>query len=133
MIEFFIPIKPEPKLRARFGKFGTYTPGRTRKFEKEFKFLAQQYAPKIALLGPIYMDLYFLLKRPKRPKFKEPCVRPDIDNYVKAVCDCLNGVFYKDDGQITEMFIQKEYATDQEGVHVKIQTPVPPGRVCETK
>jgi Holliday junction resolvase RusA-like endonuclease len=37
--------------------------------------------------------------------------RPDIDNLLKFVMDALNGVFYKDDSQICQVFTLKQYNT----------------------
>jgi len=42
----------------------------------------------------------------ERPKSK-----PDLDNVAKAILDALNGVVYKDDSQICELFVKKMYCT----------------------
>lgn len=36
--------------------------------------------------------------------------KPDIDNYFKAVTDAVNGVLYKDDGQIAVSICRKVYS-----------------------
>lgn len=43
----------------------------------------------------IWVDVYEL-EEPHRPKY----VQGDVDNYVKAISDGLNGAAYKDDKQV---------------------------------
>lgn len=43
---------------------------------------------------------------------KLPIVKPDVDNVCKAVMDALNGVAYRDDKQVTQIFISKTYAEE---------------------
>ena len=39
-----------------------------------------------------------------------PTVKPDVDNYVKAILDALNGVAFKDDSQIVVLYARKIYS-----------------------
>lgn len=39
-----------------------------------------------------------------------PAKKPDIDNVVKAVLDALNKVAYRDDNQVVELQIRKQYS-----------------------
>lgn len=39
-----------------------------------------------------------------------PAKKPDIDNIAKAVLDALNSVAYRDDTQIVELQIRKQYS-----------------------
>lgn len=39
-----------------------------------------------------------------------PCVKPDLDNYFKAVTDAINGVVFRDDKQIVEVHMFKKYS-----------------------
>lgn len=36
--------------------------------------------------------------------------KPDVDNLLKFVMDAMNGVFYKDDGQIVTIIVNKFYS-----------------------
>lgn len=45
--------------------------------------------------------------------------KPDIDNVVKALCDGMNGIAYKDDAQIIELTVTKHYG-DTPGVLVRL-------------
>ena len=44
---------------------------------------------------------------PKRTKLGAP--KADIDNYLKAVLDCLNGKLWEDDTQIREIYATKQW------------------------
>lgn len=39
-----------------------------------------------------------------------PAIKPDIDNYVKAILDALNGVAFRDDKQIISLNAKKLYS-----------------------
>ena len=75
---------------------------------------------------PVYMEFRFYLPRPKchyrTGKFSHllkasaptlPCTSStaDLDNYVKFVKDCLNGIAYYDDAQVVDYgSVKKRYA-----------------------
>lgn len=64
--------------------------------------------------GPVYMELLFLMPRPKdriwktrsMPRYPHE-VKPDRDNLAKACKDALNGVAYRDDSQVCDGPISK--------------------------
>jgi len=83
-------------------------------------------APETPLRGPLRVDRYYIFSyldghygtgrnagkvKDSAPYWKQ--TRPDIDNFDKLVFDALNGIFYKDDGQICA------------GIHVKLYAKVP--------
>ena len=41
-----------------------------------------------------------------------PLIKPDADNIAKIICDALNDIAYKDDTQIIELTITKQYASE---------------------
>lgn len=71
--------------------------------------------------GPLAMRLGFALFRPKSaPKrVRFPATRPDLDNLAKAVKDALRGVCYRDDAQIVQLDLRKDY-DDNPGVLVAV-------------
>ena len=46
--------------------------------------------------------------------------RADLDNMLKALLDCLTGILYKDDSQITELHIFKEIDKDNPRTLIQI-------------
>lgn len=103
-----LEIEPQTKGRPRFGKYGAYTPAKTRKYENELKAMIRSANPAM-FVGPIIMEISFYMPRPKKPKYKYPAVKPDIDNLQKALLDACNGLLYEDDAQIIELTARKEY------------------------
>lgn len=88
-------------------------------------FLAQifQFAPDKPLEGPLMLKVWFYFARPashfgsgknagklKNSAPKHHAKKPDCDNCVKLVKDAMNGVFYRDDSQIVQLFAFKSYA-----------------------
>ena len=114
-MQFEIPIQPIPKLRPRLTKRGrVYTPRKTLDFEGEVQFWVSQHDFEPLLSGSISAKIEFIYEKPKSVKkskiYKD--TRPDLDNLIKAVLDALNGVCYKDDGQIVELYAVKKYGTE---------------------
>lgn len=114
-----IPGEPVPKGRPKFTSQGhAYTPKRT----KDYESLVKQH---IMLQGgypvdyPVEVTIRIYKSIPKSwSKAKKalaikgeirPTVRPDIDNYVKALLDASNGLLFKDDSLVVELTASKLY------------------------
>ncbi|RTK93079.1 RusA family crossover junction endodeoxyribonuclease [Candidatus Saccharibacteria bacterium] len=116
--DLFIECKPEPKARPRVGKFGNvYTPRQTAAYEN----LLRLYIKNKFMTGPLRVEIGIFLLKPKTSKNKFPVVKPDIDNYVKAVLDAMNGFLFKDDCQVVELYAYKQYSVKQ-GVFIKVHS-----------
>lgn len=115
-----IPGVPIAKARPRMTKSGhTYTPKKTADYETMIKqaFMIANGTP--ILEGEIKMRLEFFFPITKSTRKRDidvmlagdirPAKKPDIDNLMKAVCDALNGVAYKDDAQIVDIEVAKYY------------------------
>lgn len=59
--------------------------------------------------GALAVHITYYIKRPKTVKRKHPIVKPDLDNYDKAILDALNGLAYQDDAQIVRKLSEKCY------------------------
>ena len=123
-ISFIYYGEPVAKGRPKFfrkGNFvGTYTPKKTAEAEEDFKTQALNHRPKTLITGEISLEVGFYrgLKKSMSKRAKtdaldgrlNPVSRPDIDNYVKLVCDAMNGLFWKDDAQIINLTMKKRYS-----------------------
>ena len=119
-IEFTINGECVPKARPRFSKYGhVYTTPKTRAYEKIVKTTAIDNnvpcittALKIKIM--VYKSFPKSFSKEKRRLAESgkilPVVKPDIDNYVKAVLDGLNGILFLDDKQICDLLVGKRYS-----------------------
>lgn len=134
MIEFIIPGDPVPQGRPRAGRAGRrivmYDPKESREYKRYVSLIARQHAPKTLLKGPLSVEMKIYRKIPKSTTkkdralisegIKRPVTKPDTDNYTKSVLDALNGIIYKDDSQVTDLYASKYYS-DNPRVELKIQ------------
>lgn len=112
IINLTFPINPVAKERPRtsFYSGSIYTPARTCIFENHVKKLARMQFKNSLITFPMSVKIIFRLEKPKSVKRDYPSVRPDIDNYIKAVLDALQGIVFKDDGQIIKLYAEKIYS-----------------------
>lgn len=113
MIQFEMPISAVAKGRPRFVRRGSktfaLTPERTAAFENTVRAYALKHRPEKPLVGPLYLHVIFYLSRPKKPKFKYPAVRPDLDNFLKALMDGCDKIIWHDDAQVCNLAAAKYY------------------------
>ena len=136
--------KPIAKARPRFfvrkmkdgtNYIGTYK-DKDQAFEEQlFITKARNQMNGLKLLaGPLSLHVRFYLPRPKSHygtgrnvgllKIASPIYpdkRPDLDNLVKFVKDCLNEVAYHDDSQIVDTIAFKRYTNDEGLTVIKLQ------------
>jgi Holliday junction resolvase RusA-like endonuclease len=119
MVSFIIKgnprVKKRPVFSTRGGSVRIYTPKSTATFENLVRIKAEEQF-KHPLDGSIILAIRFYLPRPQRLIWKRKPMpeiysnkRPDIDNLAKSVIDGLNGVAFKDDGQIADLHITKKF------------------------
>ena len=133
-VSFVVPGEPQGKGRARIGKVGNharmFTPAKTVAYEGLIALAAQDVMQGRSLIeGPVLIELriFHAVPQSKSKKWKalalegkEPCTKkPDADNVLKAVCDALNGVVFKDDVQVTDGMFRRRWS-ETPGVHVRI-------------
>ena len=120
-ITLTVPGEPKGKQRPRWHKFGTYTPKETVNYEAYIKELFAIKYPEfvplestLAMLLKIYLSIPSSASNKKKELMKKneikPGKRPDIDNVLKAVCDALEKLAYKNDSQFVSIFTIKEYS-----------------------
>jgi Holliday junction resolvase RusA-like endonuclease len=118
-ISFFVPIKPRGQARARHTKAGiTYTPSEQRREAEKLTSLMMAHAPAKPLEGYLSLTLRVVVLIPasKSKAWRMAAInymefpgKPDLDNYVKNVLDCMQGVFFVDDKQIVRLNAIKVY------------------------
>lgn len=111
MITLMLEIEPIAKGRPRFWNGRAVTDANTRRYEAEVKARAKANAPASPLTGALTVSVLFTLPKPRSVKREHPSVRPDLDNLTKAILDALNGIYWKDDGQIVNLNVRKIYGT----------------------
>jgi len=124
MIEIWIPHEPVSKQRPRSAKGGrTYTPEKTRNFEKKVREFVEAWLSVRMKKPPLYEQgvalsviaiFYFdrpnyLLKKSVKDEALWHSKGKDIDNLSKSLLDALNGVIWYDDAQISALHLQKFY------------------------
>lgn len=110
---FQLALPPTAKGRPRLARGRVFTPAKTRHAEAALvRELKKQGAVCFPAGAPIRLEVVFYVRRPaKMPKGRiEPTARPDLDNFLKLVCDSGNGVLWADDGQVVEIYAAKRYA-----------------------
>ncbi len=129
-IKLKIPGAPVPKARPKFYRrgegVGTYKTDAQEAAEALFKFQAkkqlwaQRINEPIPAGQPLRLKCWFFMPIAKSAakKFKRQCSsesvphtkKPDIDNLVKFVMDCLNELAWSDDTQVVEIAATKMYS-----------------------
>lgn len=122
MVKIVIPGTPQGKARPRFTRAGhAYTPSATRAYEARIAIIGRHaMAGHIILSGPVRISIVAAFPVPASFSHKRrlaclqgaerPAKKPDMDNIIKALCDGLNGVCWKDDAQVVEVKAVKSYA-----------------------
>lgn len=125
MIRFTVPGEPVAQGRPRFttqhGYVRAYDPQKSRDYKQVVRMAALDACPQ-RMLGPLVMTVDIYRGIPKSwSKVKQhaaergiikPILKPDVDNYVKAIKDALNGVCYVDDSQVVVLMISKYYSRE---------------------
>lgn len=124
MTKYTVPISPMPQSRPRFNsrQKRAYEKPEMTAYKKSVRYHVMADRPKIIEKGAVTLDVCFYIQPPQyiaKVKKNAEALReetmycekkPDIDNYFKAVTDAVNGVLYKDDGQIAVMICRKVYS-----------------------
>lgn len=113
---YIIDGKPMPLSRPRFSNGVVYDSQKATKNRVSFELKAQHDGP--VFTGPLRLDVIFYMPVPDSmrrkkedkvtytPHFK----KPDIDNLIKFLLDCSNGILFEDDSQIAIINASKIYS-----------------------
>lgn len=119
-ISFTVPGPPVPKGRPRVTSRGTFTPARTRAYEKHVKACAMEARTAQDT------DEWKRWPTEKRCRLEVGIVvghrrRVDCDNYLKAAADALIGVIFRDDSQVDSVFVERFYTHGETYMTVAVQ------------
>jgi Holliday junction resolvase RusA-like endonuclease len=113
------PIAPVVASRARVTRWATFFPKKYQAFRDEFKELLTNYdATPIDDLLYVKIDFHVQMakswsKKKTKEKDGELCDNnADIDNYIKATLDSLEGKYYDNDNQIVMIRARKYWSTN---------------------
>jgi Holliday junction resolvase RusA-like endonuclease len=93
--------EPVGKAPPRLGRHGVYTPRKTAAFETALGWCARLAMRGRPLLeGPLRVDVVATFAH-------SPTCKPDADNCLKAVCDAMQGIVFRDDAAVVDARILK--------------------------
>ncbi|WP_125703742.1 RusA family crossover junction endodeoxyribonuclease [Lacticaseibacillus daqingensis] len=134
MTKLIVPGDPVPQGRprvyhTRYGVRGV-DPAKSRSYKQLVQHYARQQWHRDPLSAALRVSLtvYRPIQRSgaraqkiaKKNGTIRPTVKPDVDNYYKAVSDALTGIVWCDDNQIVEIAVAKFY-DDGDGPRVEIE------------
>lgn len=112
-------INPVPASRPRVSRWSTYYPKKYTKFKKDMEALTSKMetTPSEKLVS-VELEFGIMIPKSWSKKKREELNNTycsnnsDIDNYIKAILDSLNGIVYIDDKQVVELFAKKIYSEE---------------------
>lgn len=108
MIYLELPFPPSLNhMYRRYGK-QTVLSGEARAYKQEAAILSREIIDE-PLTGRLSVTI----------RLYRPAARGDIDNYLKALLDALNGILWQDDRQIVELHVYK--LLDREDPHAQLE------------
>ena len=134
-IAFTLPVDPMSiqfagkRVMVRGGRPVFFKQKRASDWDTQIARLSAPYLPAQPFAGALYMEVTFVIRRPKALMGKRHpdgriahTKRPDIDNLQKGLQDALKA-FWVDDSQIADLHLTKWYAAKDEepSIRVRIQ------------
>jgi len=141
-LNFEINTKPVPQARPRFfsrcrrcrwkglrdictkcrHSVGAYDPANCKTFKEAIAWYGKVAALRQGLRSPVdgAISINLIFQMGKNGKAVYHTKKPDIDNLAKAVKDALKGIIYKDDSQIVEAHLFKQYG--EPAVKIELKT-----------
>lgn len=115
-----IPGNPIAKKRPRFARRGKFVTTYNAQESEEGKFMCIMssqigHHEPIPAGTPIYLHIDFGMSFPtsmsaKKRLYATHTKKPDLDNLIKFVKDCANGILWHDDSQVDTIRARKFYA-----------------------
>lgn len=129
MLQFEILGDPIPLARPRFSRTGTFDS--QAKLKEGYGWQLKSQFRQEPLTCPIGLDIRFYMPIPKNTSgikrrqmlagMIQHIKRPDLDNLVKFILDCMNKIIFTDDSQIVDINCRKQYSEQPSTVIQLIQ------------
>jgi len=143
VIEFTIPLQPQPKGRPRMGRGRVHTPKKTQAAEDAWCICAAPHVPSEPISGPVRIVFVFAMPIPRSwTKKKQAAARarelkhtskPDLDNLTKTAMDAMTRAgFWDDDSQVYHVDASKRYTLPNEETRTFVRIRPPAGEVWPT-
>ena len=98
-------------VRIVHGKPMFYEKASVRDARTQFTLALKPYAPKQPSTKPIRLTIWFAFDvKDKKLWGQYKPTRPDTDNSLKLLKDCMSGLFFVDDAQVVDEQVIKTYA-----------------------
>ena len=133
-VSFVVPGEAVGKGRPRVSTIGgharMFTPTKTANYETLIAMAAQQAMNGRDLIaGPVMVEMKIVVSVAQSWSKKKtaealqglvmPTKKPDADNVLKAICDGINGIVFKDDVQVVNVSLSKRFG-ETPGVLVRV-------------
>lgn len=125
-ITFTVPAVPVAQPRQRHsvapgGFVRNYTPAKSpvNDYKATVRLSAQNAYTGPPLACPLRVTLQCVFATKRKARCPKP-TKPDCDNLAKSTLDALNGLTFKDDGQVVELRVEKWHAASDEQPHVRV-------------
>lgn len=133
-VSFIVPGEALGKGRPRVSTVGgharMFTPAKTANYETLIAMAAQQAMQGRELIaGPVMLEMKISVSVAASWSKKKtaaallgtvmPTKKPDADNVLKAICDGINGIVFKDDVQVVNVSLSKRFS-ETPGVSVRV-------------
>ncbi|MDN5440251.1 MAG: RusA family crossover junction endodeoxyribonuclease [Lactococcus lactis] len=125
-MKFVINIEPVPQARHRStirnGRIHTYEDNEMKFYKRNIAYLVKPQTDTCWANCALKLTATFYITPPKyiskvkknqkalEDETMSVFVKPDLDNYEKALMDAINGICYKDDGQVAKKNAEKFYS-----------------------
>ena len=127
--EFFVPLKKIPKvthqdkiISVKNGKPIIFDSHNLKEAKEIFKTGLISRIPDKMLNAPIGIELIWCFPLEKNKVDGDYYTKkPDVDNIAKVVLDGLNNFVFKDDNQVSKIFVEKKYTDDTEKIFISVE------------
>lgn len=129
MVHFFIPMKiptathQEKQVRVIHSKPCFYEPANVKDARQKYIAYLGKHVPDEKMDGPISLTVKFIFHDVRMTAdFRWKTTKPDTDNMIKLVKDCMTRLgYWHDDAQVCRELVEKFYSREVEGIYIELE------------